>query len=38
MTTLASPQTFFGVRLSRFHFYMSDEQTPKDVCGKAMTT
>ena len=38
MTTLAFPQMSFGVRLSRIHFYMSDERTPKDVCGKAMTT
>ena len=39
---LASPQTSFGVRLSRVHFsfflgekWMRDEQTPKDVCGEA---
>ena len=28
---LASPQTSFGVRLSR----MRDKRTPKDVCGEA---
>ena len=28
---LASPQTSFGVRLSRIHF----KRTPKDVCGEA---
>ena len=30
---LASPQTSFGVRLSRIH--MRDKRTPKDVCGEA---
>ena len=37
---LASPQTSFGVRLSRIHFsvgekWMRDKRTPKDVCGEA---
>ena len=32
---LASPQTSFGVRLSRIHKWMRDKRTPKDVCGEA---
>ena len=37
---VASPQTSFGVCLSRIHFsvgekWMRDKQTPKDVCGEA---
>ena len=32
---LASPQTSFGVRSSRIHFWMRGERTPKDVCGEA---
>ena len=41
---IASPQTSFGVRLSRIHFsptsdtgekWMRDKRTPKDVCGEA---
>ena len=36
---LASPQTSFGVRLSRIHFSrgreINDKLTPKDVCGEA---
>ena len=38
---VASPQTSFGVRLSRIHFspvgekWMRDKQTTKDVCGEA---
>ena len=36
-SALASPQTSFGVRLSRIHFSprMRDKRTPKDVCGEA---
>ena len=30
---VASPQTSFGVRLSRIH--LRDKRTPKDVCGEA---
>ena len=30
---VASPQTSFGVRLSRIR--MRDKRTPKDVCGEA---
>ena len=39
--SLASPQTSFGVRLSRIHFsptgekWMRDKRTPKDVRGEA---
>ena len=37
-STLASPQTSFGVRLSRIHFlWMRDKRTPKDVCGEAIS-
>ena len=36
---VASPQTSFGVRLSRIQFvgekWMRDKRTPKDVCGEA---
>ena len=32
---LASPQTSFGVRLSRIHKWMRDKRTPRDVCGEA---
>ena len=37
---VASPQTSFGVRLSRIHFSptdkrLRDKRTPKDVCGEA---
>ena len=39
---IASPQTSFGVRLSRIHFsptvgekWMGDKLTPKDICGEA---
>ena len=32
---LASPQTSFGVRLSRIQKWMRDKRTPKDVCGEA---
>ena len=33
---VASPQTSFGVRLSRIHFSPTrDKRTPKDVCGEA---
>ena len=36
---VASPQTSFGVRLSRIHSVgeklMRDKRTPKDVCGEA---
>ena len=37
---IASPQTSFGVRLSRIHLsvgekWMRDKRTPKDVCGEA---
>ena len=31
---VASPQTSFGVRLSRIYF-SPDKRTPKDVCGEA---
>ena len=35
-TILASPQTSFGVRLSRMgEKWMRDKRTPKDVCGEA---
>ena len=34
VVVVASPQTFFGVRLSRIHF--RDKRTPKDVCGEAI--
>ena len=33
LRTVASPQTFFGVRLSRLH-----KRTPKDVCREAVRT
>ena len=45
--TLASPQTSFGVCLSRIHFSPTDvvrggemnaKRTPKDVCGEARVT
>ena len=37
-STLASPQTSFGVRLSRIHFlWMRDKRTPKDVYVEAIS-